>query len=150
MLEIVINVEASALTDALNNLASAISGKAVAVAPVQKTSAPAAQTTPTPAPAPAPVAQPAPAPVAQAAPPPASPVPAPAQQPLPAAGVPVAAAPQYTAEQIMAAGAALMDAGKAQDLVALLHSFGVKAVMELKPEQYGAFATSMRGLGAKI
>lgn len=137
MLEIVINVEASALTDALNNLASAISGKAVAVAP-----APVAQV--------APVTQPAPAPVAQVAPPPVSPVPAPAQQPLPAAGVPVAAAPQYTAEQIMAAGAALMDAGKAQDLVALLHSFGVKAVMELKPEQYGAFATSMRGLGAKI
>ena len=50
----------------------------------------------------------------------------------------------------MAAGATLMDAGKANDLINLLHSFGVQAVMELKPEQLGAFATAMRDLGAKI
>lgn len=62
----------------------------------------------------------------------------------------MAAAPKYTVEQIMAAGATLMDAGKANDLINLLHSFGVQAVMELKPEQLGAFATAMRDLGAKI
>ena len=50
----------------------------------------------------------------------------------------------------MAAGATLMDAGKANDLVNLLQSFGVRAVMELKQEQLGAFATEMRKLGAKI
>lgn len=62
----------------------------------------------------------------------------------------MATAPKYTVEQIMAAGATLMDAGKANDLINLLHSFGVQAVMELKPEQLGAFATAMRDLGAKI
>ncbi|MCX4356984.1 MAG: hypothetical protein OSJ43_12315 [Oscillospiraceae bacterium] len=50
----------------------------------------------------------------------------------------------------MAAGTSLMDAGKTNDLVNLLHSFGVQAVTELKPENYGAFATALRGMGAKI
>ena len=36
------------------------------------------------------------------------------------------------------------------DLMNLLHNFGVSAVTELKPEQTGAFATALRGLGAKI
>ena len=50
----------------------------------------------------------------------------------------------------MAAGAMLMDAGKVNELMNLLHSFGVQAVMDLKPEQLGAFATALRELGAKI
>ena len=50
----------------------------------------------------------------------------------------------------MAAGASLMDAGKVNELMNLLHSFGVQAVMDLKPEQLGAFATGLRELGAKI
>ena len=36
------------------------------------------------------------------------------------------------------------------DLMNLLHSFGVQAVMDLKPEQLGAFATALRDMGAKI
>ena len=64
--------------------------------------------------------------------------------------VPLAAAPKFTIEQIMAAGATLMDAGKVNELIDLLHSFGVQAVMDLKPEQLGAFATKMRKMGAKI
>lgn len=83
----------------------------------------------------------APGPVA-----PAAPTAAPAQ----ATGVPLAPAPQYTVDQIMQAGATLMDAGKVNELMNLLHSFGVQAVMDLKPEQLGAFATAMRELGAKI
>lgn len=43
-----------------------------------------------------------------------------------------------------------MDAGKATELIELLHSFGVRAVMDLKPEQLGAFATKMREMGANI
>lgn len=39
---------------------------------------------------------------------------------------------------------------KVNELINLLHSFGVQAVMDLKPEQLGAFATAMRELGAKI
>ena len=70
--------------------------------------------------------------------------------PVPPAAVPVSAPPQYTKEQIMQAGAELMDAGKADELVKLLKTFNVRAVMELKPEQLGAFATAMRELGAKI
>ncbi|MBQ8693446.1 MAG: hypothetical protein IJ520_09915 [Synergistaceae bacterium] len=90
----------------------------------------------------APKAQPAPAPVA--------PQPQPTPAPAPVSSVPLASAPQFTVDQIMNAGAALMDAGKIEDLMNLLHSFGVQAVMELKPEQLGAFATEMRKLGAAI
>jgi ABC-type hemin transport system substrate-binding protein len=50
----------------------------------------------------------------------------------------------------MKAGAALMDAGKANELIALLQAFGVQAVTLLKPEQLGAFATELRKLGAQI
>ena len=70
--------------------------------------------------------------------------------PRPRRSVPLAPAPQYTVDQIMQAGATLMDAGKVNELMNLLHSFGVQAVMDLKPEQLGAFATAMRELGAKI
>ena len=66
------------------------------------------------------------------------------------ASVPVAPAPQYTIEQIMKAGASLMDAGKIAELRNLIKSFNVEAVTNLKPEQYGAFATELRKLGAMI
>lgn len=72
------------------------------------------------------------------------------ETPTPAPGVPVAPAPQYTIEQIMKAGAALMDEGKIDELRGLISSFGVEAVTNLKPEQLGAFATELRKLGAKI
>lgn len=75
---------------------------------------------------------------------------APVQPNTPVAGVPLAQPPKYTVDQIMAAGAQLMDAGKVNDLMNLLHSFGVQAVMDLKPEQLGAFATALRDMGAKI
>ena len=140
-MEIVITVEAAALAEAINNLAMALQGAKIP-APAQTPVAPAPAPVQAPQPVPTPpVAQPQQAPAPQ---------PAPAQQGLPVAGVPLATAPKYTVEQIMAAGASLMDAGKANDLINLLHSFGVQAVMELKPEQLGAFATAMRDLGAKI
>lgn len=67
-----------------------------------------------------------------------------------APSVPVAPAPQYTIDQIMKAGAALMDAGKMNELRALIKTFKVEAVTNLKPEQLGAFATELRKLGAQI
>lgn len=72
--------------------------------------------------------------------------------PVQVPGVPVAPPPpeQYTVDQIMAAGATLMDAGRVDDLVNLLRTFGVAAVTDLKPEQMGAFATALRSLGARI
>lgn len=131
MLEISVIVEATELVNAINNLAAALGGAKLPM-PAQAAPQPAPQ--PTAAPTPAPAAAPTPAPA------PATPV----------ANVPVAQAPQYTVAQIMEAGSGLMDAGKADDLIRLLHSFGVQAVTELKQEQLGPFATAMRGLGAKI
>lgn len=59
-------------------------------------------------------------------------------------------APTYTQEQIALAAAQIMDAGRQADLIALLGQFGVQAVTQLPAEQYGAFATSLRSMGARI
>lgn len=81
----------------------------------------------------------------------AAPVPAPVPTTTTAAPVvPVASAPAYTLAQIMKAGASLMDAGKGEDLVALLNRYGIKAINQLPPAQYGAVATELRALGAQI
>jgi hypothetical protein len=64
--------------------------------------------------------------------------------------VPVPGAPTYTLDQISRAGASLVDAGKMQQLLELLGRYGVQAVTQLQPEQYGAFATELRALGAQI
>ena len=127
MLEIKVTIEATEIANAIHNLAAAMAAKGVVTPPA-----------------------PATPPLAAVPPVQASPTPAPTPTAVPVAGVPVAPAPTYTVEQIMAAGATLMDAGKANELVSLLHSFGVQAVMDLKPEQLGMFATKMRELGAKI
>ena len=137
MLEMKLTIEAPELANALNNLAAALGARPF---PTAQQAPAAASTQPQPV-----VPQQAPAPVA--------PIPAPAttaQPNTPVAGVPLAQPPKYTVDQIMAAGAQLMDAGKVNDLMNLLHSFGVQAVMDLKPEQLGAFATALRDMGAKI
>ena len=66
-----------------------------------------------------------------------------------APAVPVTA-PTYTLDQIAKAGANLVDAGKMEQLLALLTKYGVQAVTQLTPDQYGAFATELRALGAQI
>lgn len=68
----------------------------------------------------------------------------------PIQSAPIAAPSKYTIGQIQAACAPLMDAGKQQELVNLLAQFGVQSLPQLPPEQYGAFVTALRGLGAKI
>ena len=147
-----ITIEAPDLASALNNLAAALGAKPF---PVQAAAAPAApqQTAPVVPQQAAPVVPQQTAPVVPQQPTPVVP-PAPVapatQQSVPVAGVPLAQPPKYTVDQIMAAGAQLMDAGKVNDLMNLLHSFGVQAVMDLKPEQLGAFATALRDMGAKI
>lgn len=139
MLEIKVTIEAPELATAIDHLAAAMGTKTAqtaVAAPVAASPAPVQQpvaANPTPAPAPV-----------QAGP--AAGIPT---NPQPGA-VPLAAAPQYTVDQIMKAGATLMDAGRANDLMNLLRSFGVQAVTELKAEQYGAFVTALRNLGAKI
>lgn len=56
----------------------------------------------------------------------------------------------YTPDDLARAAMALMDSGKQQELIRLLGQFGVVAIPELRPEQYGAFATALRGMGAQI
>ena len=56
----------------------------------------------------------------------------------------------YTIEQLAVAATALVDAGKREALVSLLNNYGVNALTTLPKEKYGAFATSLREMGAKI
>lgn len=75
---------------------------------------------------------------------------APSQPGAPIQSVPTAAAPTYTLDQLSRAAAMLMDAGKREQLVALLNKFGVQALTMLPKESYGVFATELRQLGAQI
>ena len=78
-------------------------------------------------------------------PPPAVPV----SQPAPAA-VPTAAPKQYTVAEIQAACGPLMDAGKMNELAAVMQGMGVNSLMELPPEKYGELAVKLRALGARL
>ena len=119
---------------------------------VEAPAAPAVETTtaPMPVPAPAPVSVPAPAPVSV----PATSTPVNTANPAPAAAsvVPLSQGPTYTLAQIAKAGADLIsqNPGLMPQVNALLAQYGVQAVTDVKPEHYGAFATALRGLGAKI
>ena len=168
MMEMKITVEAPDLAASILKLAEAIASgpdpallmpdEPLPVSAYPATPAPAAApvspapVNPTPGPAPtmaAPVVAPGPSPTPVTNAPTAGPTSAaPGNTPAPA--VPVAGAPTYTLDQISRAGASLVDAGKMQQLLELLGRYGVQAVTQLKPEQYGAFATELRGLGAQI
>lgn len=76
---------------------------------------------------------------------------APASSPA-APPVPLAAAPQYSLDQIARAGADLVtrEPAKAAAAQQLLVSFGVQTVSELPKERFGEFVTALRGLGANI
>lgn len=96
----------------------------------------------------------APAPVAYT-PPVAAPVPVtpPVAAPAPMPPVvPTSPSPSSTLEQISRAGAAMLEADPAKmpELMALLQQFGIPAITQLAPDQFGPFATALRGLGANI
>lgn len=84
----------------------------------------------------------------------ADPNPGPTVNPAPSPAVSSApiptATPTYTLDALARAGAALAQAGKMQEALTLLAKYGVQTVNQLKPEQYGAFATELRALGAQI
>jgi hypothetical protein len=63
---------------------------------------------------------------------------------------PTATPATYTLDVLGTAAAPLMAAGRQQELVGLLQSFGVQALTQLPPDRYGEFATALRGLGAKL
>lgn len=56
----------------------------------------------------------------------------------------------YKPDDLARAAMSLMDSGRQPDLIALLGQFGVVSIPDLRPEQYGAFATALRGMGAQI
>lgn len=137
--------------EAINRLISALEKvNPTSVAPVQ----PIAQVTPAAASTQPVVSTAAPVPTAQA----------PVQQPI--AQTPVAqsvvevqqsaaiptshVAQAYTVEQLQMAMAPLVDAGKMEEIRGLLNGFGVPSIMDLQPDQYGALATALRGMGAQI
>lgn len=136
MLEMKIKIEAdAAVLKAIDKLTTALEKNAVNISVSQDTPAPVA-----------PVAAPVtPAPVPPVTTPPATVVPT-----NPAPAVPVTTAPTYTLDQIAKAGASLVDAGKMEQLLALLAKYGVQAVTQLQPDQYGVFATELRTLGAQL
>ena len=136
MLEMKIKIEAdAAVLKAIDKLTTALEKNAVNISVPQDT--------PTPV---APVA----APVTHAPVPPVTMPPATVVPTNPAPTVPVTTAPTYTLDQIAKAGASLMDAGKMEQLLALLAKYGVQAVTQLQPDQYGVFATELRTLGAQL
>lgn len=136
MLEMKIKIEAdAAVLKAIDKLTTALEKNAVNISVSQDTPAPVA-------PAATPVT---PAPVPPVTMPPATVAPT-----NPAPTVPVTTAPTYTLDQIAKAGASLVDAGKMEQLLALLAKYGVQAVTQLQPDQYGVFATELRTLGAQL
>lgn len=165
MLEMKIKIEAdAAVLKAIDKLTTALEKNAVNISVPQDTPAPVAPVAPVATPvthAPVPPVtmppatmvptQPTPAPVATPTPAPAPAAPAQTAAPTnPAPAVPVTTAPTYTLDQIAKAGASLVDAGKMEQLLALLAKYGVQAVTQLQPDQYGVFATELRTLGAQL
>lgn len=157
-----IKIEAdAAVLKAIDKLTTALEKNAVNISVSQDTPAPVAPVVAPVTPAPVPPVttppatvvptQPTPAPVATPTPAPAPVAPAQTVAPTnPAPAVPVTTAPTYTLDQIAKAGASLVDAGKMEQLLALLAKYGVQAVTQLQPDQYGVFATELRTLGAQL
>ncbi len=129
MLEIKVTVEAPELTRSLQGLILLL-GQRPKTEPAQET-----KTEPAPVPAPTP----APVPTAQV----------PSPQPAPAPAVPTTTQ-TYTMEQLAVAATQLVDAGRREELIGLLGQYGVQALTALPKEQYGAFATTLRQMGAKV
>lgn len=156
MMEMKIKIEVPDLAAAICKLAAAITPPDInTLTPDEPRGIPAAApVAPVAAPAPAAPVNPTPAPVAPVAAPAAPTAPVPTEQPAtPVAQAPAAVpvtAPTYTLDQIARAGASLVDAGKMEQLLALLARYGVAAVTQLQPEQFGVFATELRALGAQI
>lgn len=63
---------------------------------------------------------------------------------------PVIPAESYTLEALSRAGAALIDAGKMPQLLALLGKYNVQAVTQLPKDAYSAFAAELKALGAQL
>lgn len=80
---------------------------------------------------------------------PAAAVPGPIPQST-APTAPLAAPTSYALDDLARAASAVADAGKRQDILNLITGFGVRTLAEIPPDKYGAFATALRGLGARL
>lgn len=76
--------------------------------------------------------------------------PAPPQPVVPAQAAVQTSAATYTQDELQRAAVTLLDAGRQNDLVTMLNSFGVEAITMLPKERYGEFATALRQMGARI
>ncbi|MGN0735232.1 MAG: hypothetical protein ACI4LP_05365 [Anaerovoracaceae bacterium] len=162
MLEIKIIIEAPALTEALNNLAVSFGKGVVEKVPSPKANEiPATQAPETAAPPTmnAPISTTAPVQPTQQPPVntvPQTPVMPVQQTTTQAQQVSAAPAPAQTQaapitlDAISRAGAALVDQGKMQQIMALLGKYGVQAITQLNANAYEAFAADLRALGAAI
>lgn len=105
--------------------------------PVQQQTAPPVQTVPVQAPVDSTVTQAVPT--------------APAvQQTVSTTAVPTTTVPEYTLDQLQAAMAPLMDAGKITELQQLVKSFGVNVLTEIPKDRYGELANGIRSLGGVL
>ena len=166
MLEIKVSIEAIGLSNAIMQLAAAINKNSSSEA--QTIYVPVKERVAEPTVAPAPTAQEAvaetsvaPLPAASAAEPTVAPAPT-AQEAV--AETSVAPAPTVPAAEqtdnppkvidldaISRAGASLVDMGKMDQLLEILHTkYKLDAVTQLSPDQYPAFAEELRALGASI
>ncbi len=81
-----------------------------------------------------------------------------AAQPQAHPATPLAAVPgavptavhEYTQDDLARAAMQLMDKGGMQQLQQLLAGYGCETLQQLPKEQYGNFATALRGMGAQI
>lgn len=137
----------------MRTFARELLGEQKTTAPVQDITVPPVMPVPVQAPvqaapvATAPIAAQAMAPEQPVAP--TVPVTAPVQQPPVTSPVPTSTQ-GYVLDDLARAAITLMDSGRQNDLVNLLAQFGVDSLPALPKEQYGAFATALRGMGAQI
>lgn len=159
MFEINVTIHCPDLVAAAKLLAkctgTAVSEVPAAPAPVVAPSAPAVQATApaVQATAPAQLQHPVTNPITPASPTTSTGYPSEAFAPaVPAPAVPLAQAPTFTLAEISKAGADLIGAnpGLLPKVNELLAQYGIQTLDKLKPDQFGAFATALRGLGAKI
>ena len=68
----------------------------------------------------------------------------------PGNAAPTSAAPSFAYDDLARAASSLMDAGKQQQLLALLGQFNIPRLDALPKERYGEFATALRQMGARI
>lgn len=148
MFEIKVTIEAPELAGAMMRLADAISTAPAAPSPVAP-AAPEKAAAPTEKPAPAKAEKPvkAPAPAKEEKP---APAPAPAAAPAPAPAQATQPEKPLDLATIARAGAGLVDQGKMPQIMELLKGYNVRAITELKQEQYQDFAKDLRTLGADI